>query len=393
MSGRRLPGAGETYEILALRDGHWQVAMVMAGEGARPGRAALAQFEAKIRRLATAQLEIQGTRSVKVVRERLRPDGSLTVSEFLCLDDAGTGTKIIGLAPIRDGGPRCETPSDLLQRPACQFIGMLLRGLLDLLGASPLELLTDEGWARRLQAHEALLASAVRKVAALQATGDPNARAQTLERLLAEHQRNARAAAAWVPRLPDLDPGGLDMLLARIRALGTVDHEFLALRAVARHLDDGAAPITKIARLLDLLTPDLSPAATALVDRFLAGFLDAPSTVEALVGGEPDLGAALVVTAGLATGAAPGTGGALAARLAEPLAAGQLPDARGALWDRVAAGLLSHRPLAADARAAWSALRRLEQELAPRAPECRRCRLAAAFAARKLALDRAGGPH
>src|SRR6185437_6207726 len=118
-------------------------------------RAALEAFERQVRGMATAQLGVLGTQSVKVVRERVRPDGSMMVSEFLNIDGGRAGIRAIGLSPIREAGPRCETVDDLLQRPACQLIGTLLRGLLDELEASPLELLTDEAWSRPLQPHEA----------------------------------------------------------------------------------------------------------------------------------------------------------------------------------------------------------------------------------------------
>lgn len=396
MLGKRLPSASESYEILALRNGHWQIAMVMENECRRAGRplsaAALEAFEQQVRGMATAQLGIFGTQSVKVVRERIRPDGSMTVSEFLSINGGASGARMIGLSPIRDAGPRCEAAGDLLQRPACQVIGTLLRGLLDELGASPLELLTDETWSRRLQPHEALLASAIRKVASLQAGGDPAPRAATLERLIGETQRQARAAAAGMPRLPDLDAGGIDVLLARLRALGTVDGDFLAVRALARHLRSAGSPLPKIEMLLDLLVPGASTAGVALVDRFLAGLVDAPSVVRDLLGSQPDLGTALIAACRFATGVAPdGRGDAadLTHRLTGPLAAGLLPDTRDALWDRVAGGLLSNRPLASELHAEWPLLKRLDKELLVLAPDSRRTRLAAAVAARKLALRRA----
>lgn len=396
MWGKRLPGANESYEILALRNGHWQTALVMDHEGRRAGRplggAALASFEQQVRGMATAQLGILGTQSVKVVRERIRPDGSLSVSEFLCLDGGTTGDRMMGLAPLRDAGPRCEAADDLLQRPACQVIGTLLRGLLDALGASPLELLVDEAWSARLQPHQALLASAIRKIASLQTTGDPTARLATLERLVGETQRRARAAGARMPRLPDLDAGGIDVLLARIRALGAVDGEFLAVRAMARCLRGAGSPSSKIEMLLALLAPGPSAAGTALADRFLAGLVDAPSTVRDLLGHQPDLGTALIALCRFATGGTPAGRGDwtdLACRLAGPLAAGLLPDTRDALWDRVACGLLSDRLLAAERHAEWPLLKTLDKEFQPLVPESRRARLAAAVAARKLAWHRA----
>jgi hypothetical protein len=393
MWGRRLPGASETYEILALRNGHWQIAMVMASERDRQGRsaggAALDVFEEKVRGMAAAQLGISGTRSVKVVRERVRPDGSLAVSELLCLDGALPGARIIGLAPIRDAGPRCETAGDLLQRPACQLIGTLLRGLLDTLRASPLELLTDEAWSRSLQPHEALIASAIRKVASLQASGDPHARAQTLERLVGEMQRRARAAAARLPCLPDLDRGGLDVLMARIRALGSADGEFLILRALARHLRCADTGPLKAGLLLDLLVPGLSAPGVSLVDRFVAGLVDAPSLIEALFGSSDDPGTDLMALADFAAGGVPDEERGLARRLAVPLAAGLLPDTHDALWDRVVGGLLCSRPLAAHPREEWSVLNRLDRDFQPKVPEGRRARFAAAIAARRLALHRA----
>jgi hypothetical protein len=392
MFGRRGPGASETYEILALRNGHWQVAMVMEGERARPGRptggVALAAFEEKVRGAAAAQLGISGTRSVKVVHERVRPDGSLAVSELLCLDGVLPGARVIGLAPIRDAGPRCETANDLLQRPACQLIGTLLRGLLDTLRASPLELLTDEAWSRKMQPHETLVAAAIRKVASLQASGDPHARAQTLDRLVGENQRRARAAAAMMPCLPDLDRGGLDVLLARIRALHKADGDFLAMRALARHLRCADTGSLKTGLLLDLLAPGLSAEGASLVDRFVAGLFDAPALVETLFGGTAALGATLLALADFAAGTPPDGESGLAHRLAAPLAAGLLPETRDALWDRVAGGLLCSRPLAEDPRLEWSILNRLDREFQPRAPEGRQARLAAAISARRLALGR-----
>ncbi|HEV2674437.1 MAG TPA: hypothetical protein VGV37_07840 [Aliidongia sp.] len=301
----------------------------------------------------------------------------------------GLGVGIVDMSPIRDIGPRCEAAGDLLQRPACRVIGTLLRSLLDELCASPLELLTDDAWSPRLQPHEALIAAAVRKVASMQGGGAPDGRAAMLERLVGDTRRRARAVATRMLCPPGLDAGGLDVLLARVRALGGADGAFLALRAVARHLVGAETALAKIDMLLDLMVPALSLAGRALVDRYLAGLVDGSATAEALVGDQADFGDTLLALSRLAIGVPADDGGDRARRLAVPLSAGLLPDTGDALWDRITAGLLSHRPLAPGGQAAWSQLQCLDRALQLTAPDNRRPRLAAAVAARRLALRRA----
>ncbi|MDB5362980.1 MAG: hypothetical protein JWO51_4277 [Rhodospirillales bacterium] len=396
MWGSRPVSAIETYEIQALRNGYWQIAMAIDdgrnGIGSPLTSNALELLEKKVRAAAAAQLSVPGTQAVQVLCEKTRPDGSVTVQEFLRIDSQGVPARVLGLSPIRDAGPRCETPGGLLQRRSCHLIGTLLRGLLDELAVSPLELLTDERWQRRLQPHATLLASAVQKVAALQAGGDPRARAAALDALVEGAQKRARAAAA-IAKLPELNADGVDMLLVRIKALGVIDGEFLSMRAMARHLRTAGSPLSKIERLLELLMPGLSAQGVALIDRFLAGLVEAPSMVKDLLGRQPNLGTALIALGEFAEGEAPATGkgdlAELARRLALPLAAKRLPDTRDALWDRVISGLLSSRSLAEKIREEWPLLKAIEKDLQPHAPDSRREALAAAVAERKLALRRA----
>lgn len=396
MWGKRPASTIETYEIQALRNGYWQIAVAIddgrngIGPPLTPG--ALEQLEKKVRAAANAQLGVAGTQGVQVLHEKIRPDGTILVKEFLRLEGLGIPARVLGLSPIRDAGPRCETPGGLLQRRSCQLIGTLLRGLLDELTVSPLELLTDESWQRRLQPHATLLASAVQKVAALQVGGDPRARVTALDALVEGAQKRARTAAA-LDKVPELDADGVDALLARLKEMKAADGEFLSMRAMARHLRKMGSPLSKIERLLELLVPNLSAQGVALIDRFLAGLVDAASMVKDLLGRQPNLGTALIALAEFANGKPPGGGkgdlAELARSLAEPLAANRLPDTRDALWDRVISGLLSSRPLAEKIREEWPLLKTIDKDLLPTAPESRREALAAAIAARKLALRRA----
>jgi hypothetical protein len=395
MWGKRPASTIETYEIQALRDGHWQIAVVIDdgrnGVGPPLTPNALELLEKKVRAAAATQLGVPGTQAVQVLHERIRPDGAAFVKEFLRLDGLGVPARVLGLSPIRDAGPRCETPGGLLQRRSCQLIGTLLRGLLDELAVSPLELLTDESWQRRLQPHATLLASAVQKVASLQVGGDHRARVAALDALVEGAQKRARAAAA-LGKVPELGADGVDPLLARLKEAKAADGEFLSMRAMARHLRQAGSPLSKIERLLELLVPGLSAQGVALIDRFLAGLVEAPSMVKDLLGWQPNLGTALIALGEFANGRAPGGKGDLAelARgLADPLAAKRLPETRDALWDRVISGLLSSRPLAEKIREEWPLLKTIDKELQLTAPDSRREALAAAVAARKLALRRA----
>ena len=393
MWGKR-PSTTETYEVQALRNGYWQIAQRIDdgrdgfGPPLTPG--ALELLHQKVRALAAAELARPGTEAVQVLHEKLRPEGSIVVSEFLRLQpEAGAKRAPFGLSPIRDAGPRCETPGGLLQRRSCQLINTLLRSLLDELAVSPLELLTDESWSRRLRPHAALISAAIHKVASLQTGGEPKARVTALEVLVAGAEKRARAAAA-IPYVPDLGPGGIDALLVGIKALRVLDSEFLAMRAMARHLKKAGSPLSKLETLIELLVPDLSPPGVALVDRFLAGLVDSAAMVKDLLGRQDNLGLALLALGRFAEGVPPSAGrgdlAELARLLAAPLAAKRLPDTREALWDRVIGGLHSTRPLADHLRDEWPLLRTIERELTPNLPDSRREAMAAAVTARKLLL-------
>ncbi len=353
----RLASRPLRYEISVRRDGRWQIVEVV-NDGreklSRPfDKRDLEVLEQRVRNIANEHLSKPGAEAVRVLQQRLRGDGDY--SETVIIEkqaERRAEAPVGGLGRLATAPPLCTTVDDLLGRASCKAIGILLARLCIEINGSPLEFLCDDSWGRRLEKYDALIASAVRAVAAMQVPGPAaRARADTLERLLDTARKRRRAAF----KAPELVPskvsetgyaeGELDRFLSTLPT-SPEERRYLALRAVCRAVPATSAWEGKLAIALSLPGPNGSSEAWSLVDEFVAGYLINAKYVMEIIGERVDLGNALEALGNLCVGLAPDKRyGAIAAPLAAGIQAGHLPLCREELVDRLVSSWASPRPL------------------------------------------------
>ena len=339
------------------RDNRWQIVEAI-NDGreklSRPfDRRDLELLEQRVANVANIYLSRPGVEAVRVVQQRFRTDGDY--SEAVILEkfaETRPEAPVGGLGRLASAPPLCNTPDDLLSRQACRAIGVLLGRLCVEVNGSALEFLCDDSWGRRLEKYEALIVSAIRAAAAMQASGAAvRPRADALERLV-EAARKRRRAAFRAPEIAaskthesGYAPGELDRYLA---SLTTVPEErrFLALRAVCRAVPAHSSWEGKVMTALSLPGPEGSGEAWSLIDEFVAGYLVNAKYVMEILGERGDLANALGALAGLCVGVAGDKRfGAIAAPLAASIKDGRLPLCREELVDRLVSSWGSSRPL------------------------------------------------
>lgn len=353
----RLASRPLRYEISVRRDGRWQIVEVV-NDGreklSRPfDKRDLEVLEQRVRNIANEHLSKPGAEAVRVVQQRLRGDGDY--SETVIIEkqaERRAETPVGGLGRLTTPPPLCTTVDELLGRASCRAIGILLARLCVEINGSPLEFLCDDSWGRRLEKYDALIASAVRAVAAMQVPGAASrARADTLERLLDAARKRRRAAFKAPELIPSKESetgyaaGELDRFLSTLPS-SPEERRYLALRAVCRAVPATSAWEGKIAIALSLPGPNGSSEAWSLVDEFVAGYLINAKYVMEILGERVDLGNALEALGNLCVGLAPDKRyGAIAAPLATAVQAGHLPLCRDELVDRLVSSWGSSRPL------------------------------------------------
>ncbi len=353
----RLASRPLRYEISIRRDGRWQIVEVVTDGREklnRPfDRRDLEIVETRVRNIANEYVAKPGTEAVRVVQQRLRADGDYSETIIIEKQAERRGeTPVGGLGRLTTAPPMCETADDLLGRPACRAIGVLLGRLCVEVNGSPLEFLCDDGWSRRLDKYEALIASAVRAVASLQVNGPVvRARADALERIIDSARKRRRAAFKAPELVPSKQfesgyaPGELDRFLGTLTG-SPEERRFLALRAVCRAMPATTHWEGKVITVLALPGASGSTEAWSLVDEFVAGYLINAKYVMEILGERPDLASAIEALASLCVGVSPDKRfGAVATPLAEGIKAGRLPLCREELVDRVLSTWASSRPL------------------------------------------------
>lgn len=378
------------YEIHALVEGRWRIDGIVTAEGApvAPDPAAFDKLEAEAIERATALLGgTGGIAAVKVVRERRRADGFTTTREIFAREAPPAPKQpplaIARLRPSAAGTGWCDSVADLYRRDACRLISLLLRGFLDRLSITPLELLHYAPYLRKLEDNWGLVSAAVSRVAQLQAAaGGVGARTERIKMLIDEAKARAREAQS-VRRLPVYAgdfPAWTDAIATRI---GEGEARFYLHVAVARHLAGVQGYGGRLEFALGGLEQAVSGAVAAELDAYAAGCLESPALVMDLLGHQPSLAAALIALAELAQGR-PAVNGApeIAVRLQRQLCRGALPGCVPVLWERIERELALAKPLSHDGTQEWHLLMRLRDELPEAAPAAWRAPIEAALGER-----------
>jgi hypothetical protein len=382
------------YEIYVMETGRWRLAHTVDDERETLGRpytpADHQRTEGNVLSQGRSLLASGRFEAVKVVRERLGPDGLAVVSEiFHKTNAARTGARSAGVRRLDADFPACETVADLARRPAAHLLAIVLRDFLLQLRITALELLHYPSHLAKLQAAHALFQAAINEIARNEANGAATMaeRVRHLERLFDQAAQEGRAAMAE-RGLPTLADGNMAAAVSALAARCAGD----ALRGraffvLARRLQPMPTYLEKLAFACDNAERG-DDAASAPLDEYIAGCLDIPNVLMEVLGPRENLAAALAALAELAAGRlVADTGNPALGRLNRLIAAGRLPLTAEAVWQRIVQDIDGHAPLSRkDPGREWGLTVALSEQLAAVAPAAMRAAVESGMQTRILRL-------
>lgn len=342
------------YEVYVLEAGRWRLDHTVDDGREALGRpftvADFQRTEDGILGESRSLLASGRFQAVRVMRERTGPDGHTFSSEIF---NEVAPPRRPGRPPVAVRAPSafltCRTLADLAGRPGCLGLAGVLRDFLGPQRVTALELLHSPFHLNKLATQSSLRQSALHALA--QAQGDdagptPSERARRLERLLDKALATCREAQGE-RKLPKLEDGRFHAAWLAVEArVAESEIRHRAVFVLARALV-GSGWNAKLAFAFDNIDGGLPEASARILDELVAGCLDLPEPLMDLMGPRENLGAALIAMADLAQGRTSAGQGdaALRGRLAALIAAGKLPVAADALWQRVLQELQGSAPL------------------------------------------------
>lgn len=384
------------YEIHILDDRRWQIKEAMEDGRELLGRPfGRLDFEETERAVIDRAVELLGqgkVHAVRVVRERVRPDGYVTQREIFYREATGKVEQPLTVSRYEGPPAFCTTSEDLSRRPSCQIIGVVLRSFLDRHTITALELLHYHGYLRRISENIIVIQGSVQQIANLQVKaqgGQLRARTDAIMALLNKVEKDAREALAerGVPQVDEADFAGFAHQLAKLYPGDR--YRYFMYFALAKHFR-GTSYLAKLDSLLTILAgQDLSPTDTGLLDEMVAGCLDHPALVTDILGHQPNLAAALESLVALAAGEE-GSGDTTVQMLRRVFGFRQLVHSTDTIWSRVLREIERGKPLSRDnEKAEWGTLVRTRESLAQKCPESYKPLLMAAFKERASRLRNA----
>ena len=342
----------EQFEIRVQVDSRWQIHSVVPRE-----KEALTRAE--------TLLDSGHYEAVEVVRDRMTSGGLSNEKVIFSQTSTKRVEKKINVTPI-DDAPVCETAEQVFEFEGRRTIGKLLREFLESMLLSPTELLHTHRALVKLNDADALLPSAIDRVARIQAhkTGaEVKERSTRLYKLFEQVLDRAR-------RTDIIDMKSMtfaELIKAVEKGVPVEGRRHAVMTALTKRLSSAMIWDGKLEILLDLIAePELPPWSAALLDSLIAEMLDLPAVMRELLGKQPDLGGVLNVLIGL-------TRGSYAPQkwdppnlhtLARTMAEKPMPACRTVLGEWVARELGSRRPLTrGNARDEETALRALLEQV------------------------------
>jgi len=277
--------AGKTYEVQYQKDNHWT--MEATHESRTP---AIEQ--------AKTMAEKGKYQAVRVISDSER---SGTVVEF---EQAGQGTdRPIRVKPVEDA-PMCKETKDFYGFEARLTLSRLMREYLDELTLSPLQLLFNPSQLMRLESFGELLPQAIGRVASVQSRKykiPAHERTDFLFETFKDIKKTATGFAAPDQQNP-VESGGLDAFLKTLNVSESDLTNTRVLAMISDFLDRRADWSDKTEGLTDQILLSKSPLALSYLETAVAEILDAPEAVRAVLGGQADLAAQLIMLCRLAGG-------------------------------------------------------------------------------------------
>ncbi|WP_254434896.1 hypothetical protein [Magnetospirillum sp. UT-4] len=303
--------------------------------------------EAEARQLAEKFLSNKACEGARVVRNWLNRDGSMSENVIFEKVQDARGEGPIRIDPIGKAPPRCEKPRDFFGLESRMAMNRVFRTYFEKVVLTPTELLHNRKEMQRIMDKDALVPSAVDKVATLQVKDTEMPAKQRREEIFAAlDQIQAQARRADGFQLPKLGERFSDTL-ADVAGYRDETPEYLAMVVLSRELIGTRSWLGKLERLCKLAANEPNPQAVLLLDTVIADVLGA-NVAQEIMGWQRSLADAIIAMLDLADGkfdAAKSEAKDITEQLNALLAAGRLPGSQYVLIDRALKQLRSPQPL------------------------------------------------
>lgn len=338
-----MAAAQALFEIHVRREGRWTIDDTTKDEG---------DAMAFARKLVGQS----GVESVKVMREGPNKFGRVTNEAVFAQERQANRDSDRIVLPMIDRAAPCEKREALYGIAARLTMSRLFKPYMTRFTVTPSEVMYNAREMKRVMDKDNLVATAVGRVAGLQARGDQAAAKQRRDLLhgfvdeIADRARKAEAV-----KLPDVAKVGLQELESDVvtRYKDESDADYMMRVAIARALVNERNWWGKLDRSVSWATTGSSPRSVAALDDFIADTLADAALLQDILGPQRDLFHALSTLLDLIEGKAPPrrAGGAEAEmgvtvdRLVSLMQAGKLPGAVTVLFDRLRGQLGQNSPL------------------------------------------------
>ncbi len=338
-----MAAAQALFEVHVRREGRWTIDDTSKVE---------ADALAFARKLAGQS----GIESVKVMREGPNKFGRVTNEAIFSQERQASRDSDRIVLPMIDRAAPCEKREALYGIAARLTMTRLFKPYLTRFTVTPSEVMYNAREMKRVMDKDNLVATAVGRVAGLQARGDQAAAKQRRDVLHGFVDEIAdRARKADTVKLPDVAKVGLQELESDVvtRYKDESDADYMMRVAIARALVNERNWWGKLDRSVGWAAAGASPRSVAALDDFIADTLADAALLQDILGPQRDLYHALAALLDLIEGKAPPrrSGGSEAEmgitvdRLVTLMQAGKLPGAVTVLFDRLRGQLGQNAPL------------------------------------------------
>ena len=272
----------ESFELQVFQSDHW----VTQG---------FSNSEQDAHKQAKGLLSNPNYGGVRIVRDVTRGNGKET-SQVVFTQMREAPKELIRAQPI-DEAPMCQAAADFHTVDARNAMHKVLRQYIDKMVLTPTEIMHNHREMKRVLDFEALVPSAVSRVASIQAREagvEPAKRNRALFDMINELHEQARRAAER-PNLPELSKfPDLSGVVSRLEQLVGPDQiDFFALVCLSKDLIQTRSWLGKLERLLGLIKDDTNPRSRALIDRVASDIFGSTDGLRDMLGRQPDLSTAL----------------------------------------------------------------------------------------------------
>jgi hypothetical protein len=288
---------------------------------------------------------------VRILRDVVRGTGKEASSVIFTEMREAPSKELIRAQPI-DDAPMCTVSADFHKPEARGAMHKVMRQYIERMVLTPTEIMHNHRELKKVLDFEALVPSAVSRVASLQAKEageDPAKRNRAIFDMINELHEQARIAAER-PNLPDLTKfPDLSGVVRRLeQTVGADQIDYFTLVCLSKDLVQTRSWLGKLERLLGLIKDDTNPRSRALIDRVAADIFGTTDGLRDLLGRQPDLSTALCAVIDVIEGKFQSKGAdtpEVTVQLAEYLSSRDLIETRLALLRSVKRQLRGSAPL------------------------------------------------